>query len=196
MKTKTSTSKSHPLQLPATALALLVLLAMVGCNDPKSTNQTSAPNPALAERIVDSPPTEPALTVLAVRKTAVPGDEVTVEGRIAGSNRPFSESFAILTIVDDTLQTCDLTADDGCPTPWDACCEAPEAIAAARLTVQLVGEDGAPLEGSLKGVNEMTELDRITVTGQVSPLSTEENLIIDASLIHLVDHPEESTPSH
>lgn len=190
MKTKSNPQNHHTLP----TLALLAVLAASGCSDPKNTTETpsKAPNSPLAERIVEGTPPAPALSVLEVRKTSQPGDKVTVTGRIAGSQHPFSESFAILTLVDDSLHTCDLTPGDTCPTPWDACCETAETIAAARITVQVVDENGSPLEGTLKGVKGLAELDRITVTGSISPLSTKENFLIDASTLHNQNEPNDS----
>jgi len=161
----------------------LSTLAMTACKKESSTESASAPaaaNPALEAVFVDSAP-QGAVTVLEARKKIEPGATVTVSGRIAGAMEPFSKDYATLVLADESLMTCEKNPGDGCSTPWDACCVAPEKIAASRITVQIVGEDGRPVAQSLKQVRGLKELDGLIVTGTVAEGSNAENVIVNAT---------------
>ena len=112
---------------------------------------------------------------------------MTVIGREAGSEAPFSDYYATLVLADDSLTTCDWNPDDGCKTPWDACCVTPETIAASRISVQIVGDDGRPVARTLRGVDGLSELDTLIVTGTITDGSTDENVILNASAIYRED---------
>ncbi len=44
----------------------------------------------------------------------------SLSGRIGGSEKPFVDGLAAFTIVDLKVPYC--ADDEGCPTPWDYCC--------------------------------------------------------------------------
>lgn len=162
------------------ALILTTILTLAACNQ---QDEAEKPVAQLAEYIVDAP-VSPGISVMNAKTSAQPGDNIVVTGRIAGAKEPFSEDFATLILADDSLRTCDRIPGDTCPTPWDACCVEPETIQASRLLVQLVGDDGLPIDASLKGVGGLKELDEITVVGSVDASSTPSNVIINAVKIH------------
>lgn len=139
-------------------------------------------DPRLAAVFVTEEPSG-ALSVIAAREQARPDTQITVVGRVAGLMEPFSKDFAILVLADDTVMTCERNPGDACETPWDACCVDPKVLAASRLSVQITGENGQPLAGTLKGVNGLKELDRLIISGTVAPGSSPDNLIIDATRI-------------
>lgn len=175
--------KTNPTSLLITALAAISLSSCGEKTTPSEENATTstAPaNPALEAAFVDSEP-EGAISVVEARKQAQPGTTLTVTGRIAGSHDPFSADFATLILADDALRTCERIPGDSCSTPWDACCVDPKEIAAQRLTIQVVGEDGRPVGQSLKSVNGLTELDTLVVTGTVAEGSSAENLVLNAT---------------
>ncbi|MEM1441725.1 MAG: hypothetical protein AAGF67_05250 [Verrucomicrobiota bacterium] len=120
-----------------------------------------------------------AISVSEARGQAEPGKELVVTGKIAGVFQPFTEGFATAVLGDVEMKTCDLTGDDGCESPWDACCADPEEVKTQRLTIQVLGEDGMPIAEGLKGINGLKEMDVLVVSGTVNETSTEENLILD-----------------
>jgi len=132
---------------------------------------------------VDTEPEE-AVSVVEARKSARPGDLITVTGKIAGAMHPFTEGFATAILADQTLATCDLTNDDECPTPWDACCVEIPVIQSKRMLIQVLGDDGRPVTEGLAGVRGMKELDVLVVAGTVAEGSTTENLILNATEIY------------
>jgi hypothetical protein len=167
-------------------VALIVSAALAGCGQvPESTRsaEVADTDPQIEAVFVETAPAD-VMSVIALRKSARPGDTVTVEGRVAGSEEPFSAYYATFVLADDSLSTCDRRPSDGCTTPWDACCEPPETIANAIVSIQVVGTDGRPVDRTLKGVRGLTELDTLIVTGTVAGESTPDNPIINATAIY------------
>ena len=148
----------------------------------ESAGSTSpaASDPRIEAVFLDTAP-EGAVSILETRKKVEPGAVITVSGRIAGAMEPFSTDYATLVLADDSLETCDRVPGDSCETPWDACCVEQKTIAASRITVQVLGEDGRPIEQTLKQVRGMKELDGLIVTGTVAEGSSEDNLILNAT---------------
>jgi hypothetical protein len=113
------------------------------------------------------------------RSSAPDGEEVVVEGRL----KDFVTGKAAFTMVDGSIKSC-LEEGDGCSTPWDYCCTAPNELAAKSATVKLVGADGKILDGNLKGVNSIDNLSTVVVTGKVEKDATG-NMTIAASKVYL-----------
>lgn len=67
--------------------------------------------------------TEPpdAIGVTKARETARNDDHVVLVGRIGGDADPFVSGAAAFMVVDLSLEPC--PPDEGCPTPWDYCCD-------------------------------------------------------------------------
>lgn len=68
------------------------------------------------------------------------------------------DGLAAFTIVDPAVPYC--AADEGCPTPWDYCCQQ-DKVPANSATVKLVDADGKLVaEGArdLLGVEELAEV--------------------------------------
>lgn len=148
-------------------------------------NEEEAPQSDLISAIVVDVEPAGAISVAEARKSAEPGQPITVTGQIGGTMEPFGANFATLTLGDEAIMFCDEMDDDHCPTPWDACCEDPDKVAASRASVQLLDVNtGNVLRGSFKGVAGLKELDRIVVVGLVDETSTPENLIINARAIY------------
>ena len=182
--------KTKPTYLLATACGLFALV-QTACDKADSPGEpnaspsaaTESASPEIEATFVDSEPAD-AVSVIEARRSVEPGSTLTVTGRIAGAMEPFSADYATFILADETLETCERIPGDSCPTPWDACCVEQKTIAASRLTVQVVGEDGRPIGQSLKEVSGLKELDGITVTGTVAEGSSEENLILNATGIY------------
>tara|TARA_R110000850_G_scaffold66959_22_gene148634 strand:+ start:100 stop:651 length:552 start_codon:yes stop_codon:yes gene_type:complete len=173
--------KSPAYQLFALS-ALSVLIAACGGSKEEAGGapEANAVNPLIQSVFVDAEPAG-SISVTEARKSAKPGDTVTISGKIGGAMDPFTEGFATAVLADTALETCDLVPGDHCKTPWDACCVDAEVIKSLRLTIQVVGDENRPVTQSLKGVNGLKELDPVVVTGTVADGSTEENLILNVS---------------
>lgn len=173
-----------PIKITVPIAALLAASFLSGCKEIKevSTPATDV-DPAITTVFVTTEPSD-AVTVSEARKTAKAGDTIAVVGKIAGAMHPFTEGFATAVVSDIALETCELIPGDNCETPWDACCVDKDIIKASRLTIQVVGEDSRPIAQSLKGVNGLTELDPIVVSGTVAEGSTAENLIVNVSSLY------------
>jgi hypothetical protein len=76
------------------------------------------------------------------------------------------------------------TGNDHCKTPWDACCEDQQTIAAAAATVQVVNDKGQPLKVGLNGHKGIAPGKDVTVTGKVRS-ADEKNLVVDATGIYV-----------
>jgi len=171
------------------ALSLGLVGALAGCGETSKNRDNAdsdAPRPHIEELFVADAP-QGARSVTETRKMAEAGASVTVVGRVAGAEEPFSPYYATLVLVDENLTTCEQRPGDSCRTPWDACCEEPDTIAGSRISVQVVGEDGHPVEQSLKGIRGLSELDTLVVSGTVAEGSTAENVILNAMAIYRQD---------
>jgi len=176
-------SKSHPTRTIVLAAGLAVaslFLAGCGSEEPAESAETEGLDPRIDGVLLEDAPAG-AVSVTELRKGAEPGAEVAVIGRVAGAREPFAEGFASLVLADASLETCERIPGDTCPTPWDACCVAPEELQASRLSVQVRGEEARPVPQTLKGAGGLTELDTLIVTGTVSEESTADNVVIEAS---------------
>lgn len=125
---------------------------------------------------------EQVLTVAEARRNPVPGETLAIRGQIGGTVHPFTQGYATFVLADESLVFCDEMGDaDHCPTPWDACCEDPDKLAASRASVQFLAGNGRPFPFSLKGVAGLKESDALIVTGTVAEGSNPDNLIINAN---------------
>ena len=99
---------------------------------------------------------------------------------------PFVEDRAAFVLGDPAkLTPCNKMRDDHCKTPWDACCDTPEAKKEGTATIQIIGTDNRVVKQSLKGEHGLKELSTVTLTGTVDKTSTPEALIINVSSMHV-----------
>lgn len=170
-----------------TCLLIACSVLLVSC-DKKSTPtaadvSVSGPSPALAAVLAESPVGE-AASIVAIRSTAKPGDEITVSGRIMGGKKPFVDGRAAFILGDpEVLTPCNEVPGDECETPWDACCDSPEDKKRATATIQIIGADGRVLKEPVEGVGGLKNLAPVTVTGKVAEGSSADLLIVNASAI-------------
>jgi hypothetical protein len=164
--------------LPTTILALL----LVSCSDKEEAGKkTSDSDSLLSHLVLDTAPSKP-LEIAKIRSSAKPGETVTFQGRVMGSDPVFMEGRAVMIMGDPKKMTpCNEIEDDECETPWDVCCDDPEVVTNSIVTVQAVDESGKPLKGSLKGLSGLKELDSVTVTGVVAKSSNKKNMVINAT---------------
>ena len=88
---------------------------------------------------------------------------MTLVGLIGGSSDPFVDGMAAFTIVDAKVPYC--AADEGCPTPWDYCCQT-EAVKENIATVKIVDESGKPVMSDARKLLKVKELSTVTVQGK------------------------------
>lgn len=174
-------TKPNVIKLSSFLLAGVAAVALSAFE--KSEAAPDKTDPAIEAVFLDTAP-KGAMSIKKLRKNVKPGETVTISGRIAGSMKPFAPEYAAMILADESLATCEKNPADSCKTPWDACCVAPEKIAASRLFVQIVGEDGRPINQTLKGVKGLTELDDVIITGTVTETSSAENVIINVTGIY------------
>ncbi|WP_182865372.1 hypothetical protein [Stieleria mannarensis] len=147
-------------------LAALFLIA-TGCGSQSDVASQTGPNAAdsSAETSAYLAESEPAgaLPVGEARESTEDGQEVTLVGLIGGSSEPFVDGLAAFTIVDPKVPHC--AADEGCPTPWDYCCET-DAVKDNIATVKVVDESGNPVGQDAREILGVKELSTVVVSGK------------------------------
>ncbi len=182
------------LPMPGTMLLLgLALLALSGCergadsDGARSAESASAAAPpTLPDALfVDTPPAD-ARPVGELFTDAEAEGNVVITGRIGGRLEPFVDTAAVFVIADAQLKSCDQRHNDGCPTPWDYCCEPRENLLSNLATVQIVDERGRPLPIGLLNQKGLKPLATVTIEGEMLPRATpEEPPVINARRIHV-----------
>ena len=124
---------------------------------------------------------DPHKQYLRLLKDKKAGDTALVVGLIGGKFEPFAKNRAVFQLIDSSLKPCDISAD-GCPAPWDYCCETPEQIMASSMTIQVVGTDGRPLPLGLEGKDGLEPLTTLVVSGKVQQ-SSDGVFVLDAEKI-------------
>ncbi|MAT68739.1 MAG: hypothetical protein CMJ58_04375 [Planctomycetaceae bacterium] len=158
-------------------------IAMIGCKD----GATVADGPSHNRYDLESgktqyeSETEPAgaVPVGEARQKAEDGKEITLVGLIGGSSEPFVKGLAAFTIVDAKVPYC--APDEGCPTPWDYCCET-DAVKENIATVKIVDDAGKPVSQDARDFLEVKELSTVVVKG-TAKRDDQGNLTIAANKI-------------
>jgi hypothetical protein len=127
-----------------------------------------------ASYFVETAPAE-AKGIVEVKKAAKAGDEVVMQGRIAGREDPFTAGRASFLMTDMSLAVC----EDGCKTPWDHCCDSAKDIAANAATVQLVDDKGEVIKAPANGVHGLAPNAELVVIGTVKSLDEAGNMVVD-----------------
>jgi len=162
-------------------------LGLVACNEeaaPTTSGPSGSSSSITANWQLASMPAD-AQGVKAIKDTAAEGDIVTVRGIIGGRKDALGEDSAFFVMVDPGLENICISDDDHCATPWDYCCAVPEDVQANSATVQLVDEDGNPLEFDLSAQG-VSPLDEVVVVGTVAARPTPQVLTIHATGLHRV----------
>ncbi len=161
---------------------VLLTLAFPACGDAETNTGGGDPKPAAASfpdgLFVDAAP-EGAIEIADAVMNAKDGQEIVVSGRIGGRKKVFVDSRAIMLAIDNKLKHC--PDEEGCPTPWDYCCDTPETLLANTISVQVVDEKGAPLEGSLEGVHGLKPLAHVVIAGSVKKAG--DSVVLNATKI-------------
>ena len=172
------------------ALALIAgcALALAGCNENSSTTSTGGSSGAAptssAWRLASMP--EGTVNVRQAKDTASEGDTVAIRGIIGGRKDALATDTATFVMIDEAVHNpCVADEDDHCPTPWDYCCTPVEDRQANMATVQLVDENGAPMEFDLSAQG-ISPLDEVVVVGTVAARPSPQILTIRATGLHRV----------
>jgi hypothetical protein len=147
-------------------LLLVVGLAFVsaGCTSSNTNAPVVTVSPEAAKYLLPTEPAE-AQAVADAKKEVKDGDEVTLIGRIGGSESPFVAGRASFTIVDTKLVPCSERPGDSCPTPWDYCCDTDQ-LPASTASVKVVDDAGKTLAIDAKSGLGLQELQTVVVKGK------------------------------
>ena len=141
----------------AVGLSVALTLGLtIGCSKPE------AAAPAVTTDVLVTAEPAGGVGVGEARKNAKDGSEVVVIGRIGGSEKPFVSGLAAFTIVDPSVKPCG--ADEGCPTPWDYCCET-NAVKDNIAMIKLTDAAGKPLTTGAAELLGVKELATVVVKG-------------------------------
>ena len=175
------------MKLP-TIITAFAAVTLVSCNS-KDNGDADAKPPSVdlsLQAVLLASVPDGAVTITEARKNPTPGTEVVISGKIMGKMDPFVKGRALLTLGDPSkIVSCDLMPEDSCETPWDVCCDDPATIAKSIVAIQVLGDDGRPLKHGLKGLGGMRELSSLVVKGTVAEGSSANNLLINATGIHI-----------
>lgn len=172
----------HSVQLTATLIVATVLLPTLGCGQaapPAASGPASAGNSAY---LLTAEPTG-AKGVKQVRTDAQDTEDVTLVGRIGGDTDPWIKGQAAFLVVDTALKPCNEKDDDGCPTPWDYCCDTDD-LPANKLMVKVVDAAGTPVATDARELLGVKELQTIVVKGKAKR-DSEGNVTVLASGIYV-----------
>jgi hypothetical protein len=167
---------------------ILAAVVVVGCDSEPpqpqtSQNQSAKPDALPADLFATTAP-DGAVDVVAAKSMAE-GQAVVIKGVVAGQLEPLAANRAIMTVADASLQTCNKTPGDTCATPWDACCEPKDVIAAKTISVQVIGADGQPLKAGLKDAGNLAPNKQVVVSGTTRKVA--DALVVQAKHIHVVN---------
>lgn len=160
---------------------LLVVAAslVVGCSklgEPAAQTGAAA-GPDATYLLADNP--ADAQSVAQAREGSQNDEEIAVEGRIGGTEKPFVDGIAAFTLIDTSLHWC--ADDEGCPTPWDYCCSDKTGKLA---TVKIVGADGQPVSKDARELLGVKELSKVVVRGKAKR-DDQGNLTVLAEKVHV-----------
>lgn len=144
------------------ALATSAALLIAGCGKSSVPQDAAAPS---AEGAAYRLATEPAGAkgVKEARAEAKNEEEITVVGRIGGEANPWVEGQAAFVVMDSFLKPCG--ADEGCPTPWDCCCD-PNLSPETKAMVKIVDASGKTVAQDAKSLLGLKELQTVVVHGR------------------------------
>jgi len=135
---------------------------LVGCGgNPAAPPAASGPSAEGAKYVLAAEPSE-AKGVKQLKADAKDGDEIVIEGRIGGDEKPWVEGQAAFMVVDKSLNPCD--DKEGCPTPWDYCCSLNE-LPSCKALVKIVDANGKTVASDAKTLLGVKELTTVVIKG-------------------------------
>lgn len=186
----TRTRPASPFVVLALCLSTVLVTACDGGAQPKSDQPGPPADGATAdtlpdELLLESAP-EGAVAVATAKRSAQPGEMITVRGRVGGRKDPVLAGRASFLLADpDQIAACDSRDDDECPTPWDFCCEPKEKITANTITVQVADDKGRALKLDLGALTGIEPGSFVVVRGKVGPRPDPNALVISADAIYV-----------
>jgi hypothetical protein len=156
---------------------LAVSFCFCGCDSDVNRSQPLA---ARSLYIATSEPSG-AIPVGDARQMAKSNDQIAIVGHIGGSAKPFVDGVAAFTIVDEKVAYC--AAAEGCPTPWDYCCEQ-NAVKQNIATIQMVDAAGKLVVQDAKVLLGVKELSLVVAQGK-TVRDAEGNLVLLATKVFL-----------
>ena len=176
--------KRIPSQLAALAAVALIPMALLftGCKQESSSVASNGADTSPAAWMLASDPGG-AISVTDAKATVKAGDKVVVRARIGGRKDAMNDEGAVFVVMDLAIPYCGELRAEGCPTPWDYCCETPESKMANAATIQIVDADGEPIDDDIRGAG-LKELDEVVLVGTVGPRASEEVLTIFATGVY------------
>ncbi len=143
-------------------ISMVTFLALLAGCAQDETATTQSPPQVDSAYLAKSEPAG-AIPVGESRESTKDDDEVVLIGRIGGSASPFVDGIAAFTIVDPKVPSC--TDEEGCPTPWDYCCQQ-NAVKENIATVKIVDPEGTIVSEDARTVLGIKELDLVVVHGK------------------------------
>jgi hypothetical protein len=150
------------LHFPVLATALAAVVGFAGCGSTATVKTSGTPSAEGAVYRLSSEPAD-AQEVKDARGVAKDDEEITLVGRIGGDVNPWVEGQAAFLIVDSALKPCN--ADEGCPTPWDYCCDAGD-LPANKAMVKVVDRSGKTVATDARKLLGLKELQTVVVHGK------------------------------
>lgn len=141
-------------------VALSALLAD-GCSKVGTPESTSGPANPLATSILIQVKPEGAMQIVESREQSKHGDEIVVVGQVGGEEKPFVDGTAAFSLVDLSLPAC----TEGCPTPWDFCCDT-DKLPTHKILVKIVDENGKTVATDARDLLGIKELSTLVVKGK------------------------------
>lgn len=152
---------------------------LAGCNSESTPPSTAQSTPTSAYLVSSEP--RGAVAVGDARDSVKDDQEVVLVGRIGGSAEPFVNGVAAFTIVDSKVPHC--TAEEGCPTPWDYCCEQDQ-VKDNIAVVKVVDAQGKPVSQDARALLGVKELSTVVVHGKAKR-DADGNLALLADQVYL-----------
>ena len=174
------------IQMKIILLTTILTLILSGC---ERTSEQKIPNVPITTDLPSAFFTKdrPANVqdLVAVKKTAKKGDDVTFLARIGGrKNASFVPEISIMYVADPALLSCEvMSEDDHCSTPEDYCCEDSEMLKMGLGVVRFLNAHGDIYPFSIDGSNGLEILKYVVVEGKVNDTNEDGNFVVDASQI-------------
>jgi len=175
------------------AISLVVALLSVACSGEDAT--TASSNPGGSGGSGDSSAVTFATASLAegeslpgigeVKRVAAAGDTVRFVARVGGRADCFVPAAAVMVVADPVLEDC-IQKGDGCPKPWDYCCEPRERIKANTATVRVVDASGLPIAETMEGMGGIAPLKTVEILGTVAETGPDGLFVVDAKRIFVM----------
>jgi hypothetical protein len=147
------------------ALMFLVSVAIAGCTSRQTDSTVEADFSAVgAKYLVDREPADaqPVAEAIGAEDQA----EITVVGRIGGSENPWVDDMAAFTIVDPSLKACSDIPGDMCEKPWDYCCDSAK-LPTHSVAVKFTDDKGSVVAADARKLFGVEPLQTVVIRGKL-----------------------------